>query len=101
VAHVNHLGPKIKGISREHTIIGYAQSPLRKIGGWGEVERIVTGPITAGRTVRGIRVWHVDAGLKVKIWDTIASQIFFLYTHQRETVIERLRAEFELCEVVS
>ncbi|MBI2889129.1 MAG: hypothetical protein HYY10_04385 [Candidatus Liptonbacteria bacterium] len=102
MAHVNHLGPKLIGNARQHTTIEYAKPFLHRIGLWAEVERIGGGPITgAGRAVRGIKVWHADVGLKVKICDTTESQIFFFYTHQREVVIEKLRAEFESCEIVS
>lgn len=102
VAHVNHLGPKAIGNTRQHTIIRYARPFLYKIDGWAEVERWASSTIfAAGRVQRGIKIWYVDAGLKVRIYDTTESQFFFLYTHQQEAVIERLRAEFESCEIVS
>jgi len=102
VAHVNHLGPKAIGNTRQHTIIKYARPFLHKIDGWAEVERWASSTIfAAGRVQRGIKIWPVEVGLRVKMYDTIESQVFFLYTHQREAVIERLRSEFESCEVVA
>jgi len=101
VAKVCFLGPKLIGNARRHTVIGYAQPFLHRFGQWGEVERIGGGPITAGRAKRGVKIWRVEAGLQIKIYDTSEAQVFFLYTHQREIVMEKLRGEFESCEVVS
>ncbi|MBI2623851.1 MAG: hypothetical protein HYW65_04820 [Candidatus Liptonbacteria bacterium] len=101
MAHVNHLGPKAIGNARQHTIIRYARPFLYKVDGWSEVKRWTSSTITgAGRAERGIRVWYVNVGLRIKVYDTTESQGFFLYTHQREAVIERLRGEFESCEIV-
>ncbi|MBM3257586.1 MAG: hypothetical protein FJY98_04725 [Candidatus Liptonbacteria bacterium] len=101
MAHVYHLGPKLIGNARQHTIIEYAKPFLYRIGQWKEVKRIGGGPISAGRSARGVKVWEVDVGLKIKIYDTIEAQRFFLYTDDREAVKEKLQSEFELCEFIT
>ena len=97
VAHVNHLGPKITGISRHHTIIKFARPIIYRIQSWLEVERVRSSIISAGGH-RGIKVWDASVGLRIKIYDTSEAQEFFIYTDQPGLVKEKLRAEFDVRE---